>query len=127
MTAKPWTGEVERARTVPVRRCTPWCEQGEEVHAKEHPAERYCWSEHVELPRSLSTPEPITLPGDVEPTYIYDYVGVYARREVSGQQAVVLYLPEEDADPHFTADEARAIAAQLLAHADLIDASEVGR
>jgi len=125
--SEPWTGEVERARTVPVRPCAPWCTQGEAVHAAEHPEDRHCWSDHVELPRSLSTPERITLPGDTEPTWVHDYVGVYARRKISGQQEVVLYLPEEDADPHFTAGEARAIAAQLLAHADLIDASEVGR
>lgn len=101
---------------VPTRPCEPWCTVGETAHHTHNPADRYCVSAETVVPRTLGKPEHRD-----DGQWVYDHVVVFSRRMVHTGLHVALFLQEEDVDLELTADEARAVAAALIQHANLIE------
>lgn len=102
-------------REVPVEACAPWCTVGKERHREQHPGERDCESLSTSLPRSLGRPD-----RQLDGRWIEDWVDVSVRED-HGITRVALYLPSDDSEAEFTPDEARAVALQLLAYAEVAD------
>lgn len=110
-------GTVARRTVAPIV-CAPWCEDGDGHGAALGRADQRCRSGWVKVTQTLE-PQWESSRGHWHPTT----VDVEAERGPLHPPGVVLYriTDREDVEMHLTASEARAVAANLLAAADLVD------
>ena len=113
-TTEPTT---ERPRVAPIT-CAPWCRDGDGHPGEWSEDDQRCTSEPVKLLRSLAS-QWEDCGGGWNPTE----AEVFAQRGPTTPLAVVLYeCGEQDYEVAFTPAEARALAARLIAAADLAEA-----
>lgn len=85
---------------VPLRACEAWCTESD-LHANEHPEDRSCWSEFLQVPLRLGKAEKS---GAV--WYLDHIEAVLRRRPESVESTIVLHVDSTDAETVLTIDEA---------------------
>ena len=104
-------------RAIPVRPCVPWCITTQVAHRQEHPVDRICWSEFLQVPLTLHRPVDCGTPGN---RWGYDKLDVLARRQHGAEAPeVVLHREsgcegcERDQETVLTLEEAQALRGRL--------------
>jgi hypothetical protein len=101
---------VTAALEVPLRTCTPWCENGD-GHGDEHPEDRSCWSTFQVVPLSQHSTSKYT-----HGTWRIAYLNVYLRRlPQSVEPLLYVHSEETDEEIRLTLDEARRLRDELTA------------
>ncbi len=94
--------------------CTPWCADGA-GHEREHPVDRVCRTQFVDLPMSMLTA--VKMSDDI---WCHDHVTVLLARNPQDDEAHVVINHDAD-DLLFTLDEARALRDKLTELLDIAD------
>jgi hypothetical protein len=105
---------------VPVRPCTPWCDnRGGDGHPNEHPEDRHCSSGYAMVPLTHRHHSPSQY---TDGTWGLPYLNVYLRREPDHEVShVVIHSEETDKELYLSRTEVLTLIEHLTALVDQLE------